>query len=251
MPGTDDHIARNLEIKVACGDAGLRQVTGRLGTLGGSVADRLLQDDTYFRVPRGRLKLRTIAPLSGDTDPIVVRAELIAYQRADQAGSRWSSYRLAPVAAENASLLRETLALSLGTLVTVRKRREVAIVEHTRIHLDTVDGLGAFVELETVIADQTDAEAAAEHQRIVAALGLDRWPVVPGSYSDLVLAASAARDRLEASKAKTPNRGLLDTSSRPRFTCDAGRCPSGSSRAACPLAWRRCPARRSPLPAGP
>ncbi|MGC4106658.1 MAG: class IV adenylate cyclase [Thermomicrobiales bacterium] len=191
--------ARNLEIKVACGDDGLADAIARLSTLGTSVSERLAQVDTYFRAPQGRLKLRTIAHVREDDEAgDVVDAQLIGYERIDREGSRWSSYHVVPIPAPEGDRLRTTLSATIGTLVTVTKRRDIAIAGHTRIHLDRVEGLGAFIELETVIAGQSDADAAAEHQRIIDTLGLDRWPAVPGSYSDLL------RDVSRESEARRP-----------------------------------------------
>ncbi|MGC4191469.1 MAG: class IV adenylate cyclase [Thermomicrobiales bacterium] len=194
MPSAPDTLApaRNLEIKVACGGDGLAGVVARLADLGTSVGERLAQVDTYFRVLHGRLKLRTIAHARGDesTGPLI-RAELIGYERTDRDSSRWSSYRVVVISPEEADTLRTVLASTIGVLVTVTKRRDIAIAGQTRIHLDRVEGLGSFIELETVISTQSDVEAATEHRHVADALGLGRWPTVPGSYSDLLLAANA------------------------------------------------------------
>lgn len=193
LPDTPDHShshSHNLEIKVACGEDGLAEVTMRLARLDTTVCERLAQVDTYLRASHGRLKLRTIAHVDANegVGP-VERAELIGYERADEKGSRWSRYHVVPIPASEADTLRTTLAATIGPLVTVAKRRDIAIAGQTRIHLDRVEGLGAFIELETVIAGQPEAEAIAEHHAIIEALGLDRWDAVPGSYSDLLLAS--------------------------------------------------------------
>lgn len=183
--------ARNLEIKVLCPD--LDDVRQRLATLNATTSASLRQTDTYFHTAQGRLKLRMIAEVasSGDIGPIS-QAELIGYQRTDHDGSRWSSYHLTPIAPDTANRLCTTLTATLGILVTVAKQREIAIVGPTRIHLDTVDGLGTFVELETMIRDQSDEAASAEHANIIATLGLDRWTSIPGSYSDLLRTVQSA-----------------------------------------------------------
>jgi predicted adenylyl cyclase CyaB len=68
----------------------------------------------------------------------------------------------------------------------VRKRRRLLLLEHTRIHLDEVEGLGSFVELETVLSGQSEAEAHRELERIAAALGLDPEARVSAAYIDLL-----------------------------------------------------------------
>ncbi len=139
------------------------------------------QDDRYFQVPEGRLKLRAITDDTG-----MSRVELIAYRRPDVAGSRWSSYRIMPLETEQAESLADTLEHVLRPHVRVRKRREILLHGATRIHLDEVEGLGAFVELETVVTNQTATSAEQEHRRVIAALGLDTWPIESSSYSDLL-----------------------------------------------------------------
>lgn len=173
----EEEALRNLELKVpvpALAEA--REAMGRIGAVPmGSQA----QTDTYYRVPHGRLKLRQIAGQGGAT--------LIAYDRPDEPASRYSDYLLAPVADPDA--LRATLALALGVLVVVRKRRELWRYGATRIHLDAVDGLGSFVELETVFGGQPAAAAVAEHLLVRDRLGLAALVAIPGGYADLLLAA--------------------------------------------------------------
>jgi homotetrameric cytidine deaminase len=78
-----------------------------------------------------------------------------------------------------AEALREALDAALGTLVTVDKRRRLLVWEGVRIHLDEVEGLGSFIELESVNGDP----AKLERLRAELALG----DPLPGSYSDLLL----------------------------------------------------------------
>lgn len=171
---------RNLELKVRLGPGDLAEMRERVLALGVTIS-RQDQVDRYFSVPEGRLKLRVIAY---DTEP--ARAEMIAYRRPDEDGSRWSAYRLTPLDAGVADDLAATLAHVLPVMLEVRKRREIAIWRETRIHLDDVEGLGPFVELETVISEQSDALAEAEHREVIERLGLMAWPAESGSYSDIL-----------------------------------------------------------------
>jgi predicted adenylyl cyclase CyaB len=172
---------RNLELKVRVTPGALAAIRRDVKDWLGSEPRVERQRDRYFRVPEGRLKLRTITYDTGAS-----RAELIAYQRPDVHGSRWSDYRIAPVVTDEAEQLAATLAQVLPLLVDVRKRREIAIAGVTRIHLDEVEELGAFVELETVVTDTADSAAEREHASVIERLGLAAWPVEAGSYSDLL-----------------------------------------------------------------
>ena len=164
---------RNVELKTR--DADPEATLRRALALGASDEGVLRQRDTYFARARGRLKLREQEPGG---------AQLISYRRADGAQARTSAYRIADVA--DPAALREALDASLGTRVVVDKRRHLLLYENVRIHLDDVEGLGAFVELEAVAAP--DSDLTREHE-LVARLRdeLALGDPVAVSYSDLLL----------------------------------------------------------------
>ena len=171
---------RNLEIKAR--DADPRRSLELALALGAEDRGELVQRDTYFRTAGGRLKLREQTP--GDSGSVRTRpsralpaAELIQYRRPNTIGPRTSEYRVVPVA--EAESLRAALDAALGTLVVVEKRRRLLLADGVRIHLDEVDGLGSFVELE--------APDGGEVEPLRAALEIDPESLVAGSYSDLLL----------------------------------------------------------------
>ncbi len=164
---------RNIEVKCRCPD--LDQVRARALAAGAREAGVLEQRDTFFSGVHARLKLRQ---LGGG------RAELIAYQRPDLAGPRASAYRIAPV--EHPAELAAVLEQALGVAGTVVKRRRLLLLRSTRIHLDEVEGLGTFVELETVLAGQSDAEGERELAEVAAAIGLDHGERVAVPYLELL-----------------------------------------------------------------
>ena len=169
---------RNVELKARCPD--LEGVRERAERLGARFAGALAQRDVFFGSGgAGRLKLR-------ETD--TGSAELIAYRRADLASARSSDYDTYPVA--DPDRLRDVLTAALGQAGVVEKRRRLYLLEHTRIHLDEVRGLGDFVELETVLDGAPDAAAHAELARIAAALEIQRDALVAVAYVDLLNARS-------------------------------------------------------------
>jgi predicted adenylyl cyclase CyaB len=163
-----------MELKLRCGD--LAAVAGRCETLGARFGGVLLQTDRFFHAPDARLKLRTFGDGTG---------ELIAYRRPDTAEIRGSDYLIHRTSDPDG--LAEALGTALGVRATVRKRRRLYLHGATRIHLDEVDGLGTFVELETVLSGQTDDEGRAELDGLLAALGLAETERVPAPYVDLLL----------------------------------------------------------------
>ena len=137
----------------------------------------IVQRDTYFRVRRGRLKLREESPGG---------AALIEYDRPDAAEARESRYRIVP--APDPEALREALTAALGELVVVRKRRRLLLWEGVRIHLDDVEGLGSFLELEGVAPAGSDLGPERDRvRRLGDALGLDDRRILADSYSDRLL----------------------------------------------------------------
>lgn len=168
--------ARNVEIKARVPDpVALEARARRLATEG---PFDLTQDDTFFPCTRGRLKLRELAPDQG---------ELIFYERADAQGPKVSRYTLAPTTAPAA--LREALEQALGVIGRVRKHRRLYLAGQTRIHLDRVEGLGDFLELEVVLDASDPAEAGDDvARRLLAGLGVRDEDLVAGAYLDLLLA---------------------------------------------------------------
>ena len=169
----------NIELKARAHDvAKLIETASRLSD---APPVRLDQDDTFFATPSGRLKLRVIDATDGSDR----RGELIFYTRADAPGPRESAYIIASTPEPDS--LRDILAAALGTAGRVRKRRMLYLAGQTRIHIDDVEGLGAFVELETVLRPgQGSDEGAAITDRIAAALGIRSVDLVDRAYVDLL-----------------------------------------------------------------
>jgi adenylate cyclase class IV len=174
-------VPQNIELKVACSPHDLARVESLLPGRGRGSLEPLRQTDTYFRVANGRLKLRRVE--SGSCS----NAELIQYQRPDVPGGRISDYIRVPIPVEHSDNLERALVAALGELVTVRKQRRVAVWQSTRIHLDEVERLGSFIELETVLGDRLEADARAGYEEAVMWLGLAGLAAIPGSYCDLLL----------------------------------------------------------------
>ena len=168
---------RNVEIKARLADADA--VERRAAALADHGPTVIEQDDTFFRTDAGRLKLRAFADGTG---------ELIFYRRADTTGPKVSTYVRAPTSDPGAT--REALALAYGLAGRVTKERRLYLVGRTRVHLDAVDGLGHYLELEVVL---TDDESAAVGEReahaLLDALGVPASDLVATAYVDLLAGA--------------------------------------------------------------
>lgn len=169
----------NLEIKARALDWAVQ--IKRAAAIADGPPTVLLQVDTFFCVPRGRLKLREFDDGTG---------ELIQYERPDTAGPRQSSYVRALMTQPAATKVALAAALSVRAVVT--KKRTLFIVEQTRIHMDEVKDLGAFIELEVVLhASQAAADGEAIAQRLMEQLGIDRRTLIAEAYVDLLLRSGA------------------------------------------------------------
>ncbi|MGI9518969.1 MAG: class IV adenylate cyclase [Pirellulaceae bacterium] len=178
----DAAVAKNIEVKIRV--LNLPSIRQRAGTIAERGPFVLEQVDYFFPVDQGRLKLRVERSSLPDRGN---HAELIAYHRTDQSEARTSDYLICPT--QEPDQMRQTLGKVLGTGPVVRKRRELYLHGRTRIHLDEVEGLGDFVEIEVVMKDGEDNEAGhRELDEIARQLGLDMSGVESLAYADLLAA---------------------------------------------------------------
>ncbi|MCH8479119.1 MAG: class IV adenylate cyclase [Wenzhouxiangella sp.] len=167
-------MARNVEIKARVAD--LATLETRVRAVADSGPFEIFQDDCFFQSPEGRLKLRDF----GDG-----RGELIFYQRPDQSGPKHCHYQIVPT--DQPDQLRLVLTLAWGEAGRVRKNRRLYLSGRTRIHLDRVEGLGEFVELEVVLAnDESTARGQQEAEALVAELGISAADLLECAYVDML-----------------------------------------------------------------
>lgn len=176
-------MAQNIEIKIPVDDlAPLRKCASRVANRG---PFKLQQVDYFFPVPNGRLKLRV---QESDFENGERKAELIAYHRSDAAEARASDYLLCPT--NEPDLLRESLTRSLGIGPVVRKQRELYLIGRTRIHLDQVEGLGSFLEIEVVMNESESAAVGhSELRSLLDELGVSENDASSVAYADMLATA--------------------------------------------------------------
>lgn len=135
------------------------------------------QVDTYFRVPRGRLKLR-----EGD-----IENYLVFYERTDKKGPKESKVLLY---SHPGPELKEILVRAIGVLGVVEKDREIYYIDNVKFHIDRVDGLGSFVEIEA-ISREREERLYVQVKEYIRLLGVKEEDLVPCSYSDMLLKTKA------------------------------------------------------------
>ena len=135
------------------------------------------QIDTYFNVPTGRLKLR-----EGN-----IENNLIHYCREDKAGPKQSEVNLYKSAPDSG--LKQVLKRALGVLTVVDKRREIYFLENVKFHLDEVNGLGSFAEIEAIDTDGSIGREKLLEQcnYYLQLFGINEVDLLKESYSDMLL----------------------------------------------------------------
>jgi predicted adenylyl cyclase CyaB len=167
-------MARNVEVKARI--ESLDSIQPRVAALADSGPVEINQDDTFFNCPNGRLKLRVFSP---------DRGELIFYRRSNQSGPKESFYVVSPATSPDS--LRETLVLAYGIVGRVLKKRILFLSGRTRIHLDRVEGLGEFLELEVVLKEGENSESGEAIARdLMNKLGILPHQLIERAYIDLL-----------------------------------------------------------------
>ena len=136
------------------------------------------QIDTYFNVPNGRLKLREGS----------IENNLIHYQRSNTAGPKQSDVLLYKSNPE--STLKALLTKANGVLTVVDKQREIYVIDNVKFHIDTVQQLGAFMEIEAIDTDGSRSREQLQEQceHYLELFGIATSDLVAVSYSDMLLA---------------------------------------------------------------
>jgi adenylate cyclase class 2 len=165
----------NVEIKACCKDP--EKVREVLRAAGADFKGTDNQTDTYYKVSRGRLKLRQGT----------IENALIFYQRPDQAGPKRadvSLYRTNPQ-----SDLAQVLGGAMEILVVVKKQREIYFLDNVKFHIDSVEGLGRFVEIEAIDIEGSLGVEKLRHQceYYMKQFGIRPTDLVDCSYSDMLL----------------------------------------------------------------
>ena len=164
----------NIEIKARVHD--FIEMNRCAASLSDTSEQVIAQEDTFFITPKGRLKLRQLSPQHG---------QLVYYERADSSGPKLSNYLIAETSDPDA--LKAALSAALGVRGVVRKVRHLYLAGQTRIHLDQVDGLGDFMELEVVLCEgQSEGEGRAIAENLMNKLGAREEDLVQGAYMDLL-----------------------------------------------------------------
>ncbi|XP_011694777.1 PREDICTED: uncharacterized protein LOC105454108 [Wasmannia auropunctata] len=167
---------RNIEIKAVTQD--IERTISKATELSDTTQTVIEQHDIFFKTKEGRLKLRKFKDGT---------AELILYKRPDVPGPKLSTYDRVPLNAGIVESMEDILSRSIGVLGVVKKTRLLFIVGQTRVHIDKVDGLGNFVELEVVLQKDQDIKTAQKiADNLMEALLIKEDDLIAEAYIDLL-----------------------------------------------------------------
>lgn len=171
----------NIEIKAKC--AKPQQIRDLLFARGAEFRGVDPQIDTYFKTSQGRLKLREGS----------IENSLIFYDREDREGPKQANVSLVSLSPNSG--LKEILTRILGVLVVVKKQREIYFIENVKFHIDVVEELGSFMEIEAIDADDAIGKEMllAQCQEFLRLFAVAPEDLVAVSYSDLLLARTKTR----------------------------------------------------------
>jgi adenylate cyclase, class 2 len=165
----------NVEIKARCDNA--EKIRNYLLENKADFKGTDLQTDTYFNVANGRLKLR-----EGN-----IENNLIYYERTNQAGPKGSDFILTKI--PEVDKLKESLSKANGIKTVVKKKREIYYISNVKFHIDEVEGLGSFIEIEAgnIIADLNKEELQKQCEFYMNQFEIEEKDLIEVSYSDMRL----------------------------------------------------------------
>lgn len=167
-------MAKNIEIKAWAGDFNRQKTIAE--TLCKHPGEQIWQEDIFFNISKGRLKLRIFDSGSG---------ELIYYIRADSSGPKVSQYEISVI--NEPESLKNILTSSLGVRGVIKKQRTLYKIGLTRIHFDQVEGLGNFIELEFVMQENTSKkEALKTVENLMEKLEIQDNQLINTAYIDMI-----------------------------------------------------------------
>ena len=164
-------MAQNLELKIKLESPEIVELILKENEV--QLSEILNQKDIYYSIVNGLLKLR----VEGD------KYFLIKYLRDESGNDRWSNYEIIQLTNGDAE---NFLSDIFNVETTVIKTRKLFWLLNTRIHIDEVENLGNFLELETIVeGDKKDARN--RFDKVVELLNLDLSKQIKCSYRDLLL----------------------------------------------------------------
>ena len=165
----------NIEIKAKCSN--LEHIRKILKERNADFKGTDFQTDTYFKVPIGKLKLR-----EGN-----IGYSFVYYKREEKNGPKKSDvFFFHP---PRNSSLKEILSQALGILIVIKKKREIYFIDNIKFHIDKVEKLGNFIEIEAIDENKKIRQEQLFEQcnLYMKLFKLKKEDLIENSYSDLLM----------------------------------------------------------------
>ncbi len=167
-------MARNIEIKASLDNVGF--CLDKAKSLSGTDPEIIKQDDFFFNCDNGRLKLRFFSQQNG---------VLIFYKRKNDSGPKTSEYFISET--KEPGVLLQVLEKSYGIHGRVKKTRKLFLIGRTRVHIDQVENLGNFLELEVVLSENENSNTGiTEAYQLMDQFGIKNDNLIDCAYVDLL-----------------------------------------------------------------
>ena len=164
------------EIKAHCADP--KKIEDLLTANEASFVGQDHQIDTYFKVPEGRLKLR-----EGN-----IENTIIFYNRLESKGIKSSQVKFLKLEQNQVAALKQILKSAHKVLVVVDKQRKIFFIDNVKFHIDSVQDLGSFVEIEAIgNNEQNFDELQKQCEYYQSLLHISKEDCIASSYSDLLM----------------------------------------------------------------
>lgn len=165
----------NIEIKTKCNNQNIIREILKSKQADFKGVDH--QIDTYFKINKGRLKLR-----EGN-----IENNLIFYERENKEGPKQSNVIL--LKTNKDPTLKEILLKLFEVLVIVDKNREIYFIDNIKFHVDKVSNLGHFVEIEAIDNDGSIGKEKLLEQceYYMQLFNIQEKDLISKSYSDMLL----------------------------------------------------------------
>ncbi|RLI22006.1 hypothetical protein DRO54_02255 [Candidatus Bathyarchaeota archaeon] len=167
-----------VELKAKIDD--IDEVREKILKLNAKFVGKFRQIDTYFDVPKGRLKLREV-----EGNP---SAQLIYYERENVAVPKKSEVFILEISKPEE--FKEKTEKILEIKSVVEKIREIYFYKGTKIHLDSVKKLGFFIEFEKETSLSEIEETKKFLKKLMEKLEIKPQNLMKSSYGELILNAN-------------------------------------------------------------
>jgi adenylate cyclase class 2 len=177
-----------VEVKVKVGESKVKDIKEKLLSMGAVLDEKVKETDIYFTAPhrdfietKECLRIRerdglTELTYKGPTNDAMKKR-----------GQFWKPEFNVSISSERSDLESLLQFLDFKKVAEVIKDREKFTLGNQSVCMDKIEGIGWFLEVETIIDEENRDEALEENMSLLNKLGMDESDIVDLPYRDLVI----------------------------------------------------------------